>query len=143
MRDSPNRLDTDSPPLCVDLDGTLTTSDTLIESVFILIKQSPLSIINLLIWLFRGKAYLKRQVALRTVIDYELVQWFHDFVEFLREQHRDGRKLALVTASDQKVADAVAAHLGIFEEAVGSDGKSNLNGKRKLEKLRVLHIASP
>ncbi len=40
LRDSPNRLDTDSPPLCVDLDGTLTTSDTLIESVFILIKQS-------------------------------------------------------------------------------------------------------
>ena len=139
MRDSPNRLDTDSPPLCVDLDGTLTTSDTLIESVFILIKQSPLSIINLLIWLFRGKAYLKRQVALRTDIDYELVPWSHDFVEFLREQHRNGRKLALVTASDQKVADAVAAHLGIFEQAVGSDGSSNLNGKQKLEKLRVLH----
>ena len=139
MRDSPDRLDTDSPYLCVDLDGTLTTSDTLIESVFILIKQSPLSIIYLLIWLFRGKAYLKRRVALLTDIDYELVPWSDDFVEFLGEQYRDGRKLTLVTASDQKVADAVAAHLGIFEEAVGSDGKSNLNGKRKLDKLRVLH----
>jgi phosphoserine phosphatase len=46
-----------------------------------------------------------------------------------------GRKVLLVTASDQLVADRVAAHLKLFDEAIGSDGVTNLKGAAKAELL--------
>ncbi len=47
-----------------------------------------------------------------------------------------GRSIHLVTAADQKTADAVAAYLGLFDLAAGSDGKRNLKGSQKLDYLR-------
>ena len=51
--------------LCVDLDGTLLSTDILWESILLLLKKRPWKIINFPFWLLRGKAYLKRQVAQR------------------------------------------------------------------------------
>jgi len=42
-----------------------------------------------------------------------------------------GCKVLLVTASDQLIADAIAAHLKVFDEAIGSDGATNLKGAAK------------
>jgi 4-hydroxybenzoate polyprenyltransferase len=41
----------------------------------------------------------------------------------------------LVTASDRRMADPVAAYLGLFSEVLASDGKTNLRGKNKVAKL--------
>jgi 4-hydroxybenzoate polyprenyltransferase len=57
-------------------------------------------------------------------------------VAYLREQKARGRRLALFSAADQRIASAVAAHLGLFAEAHGSDGAVNLSGPRKLERIR-------
>jgi len=40
-------------------------------------------------------------------------------------------RTALVTASDRDFAEAIAVHLGIFDEVHGSDGKLNLKGSHK------------
>ena len=46
------------PPLCVDLDGTLTPVDTLHENFLALVRQAPGSLLSLPRWLAGGKARL-------------------------------------------------------------------------------------
>ena len=53
-------------PLVVDLDGTLVRTDLLVESLFLLAKQSPLRLLLVPLWLARGKAFLKRRLAQET-----------------------------------------------------------------------------
>jgi len=122
-------------PLYVDLDGTLTRSDVLIESMFALLRSNPLLIFLFPAWLFRGKAHFKRQIAKRVDLDVSLLPFARDFLDFLHAQRSKGRRLILITASDQKYADAVAEHIGIFDHAIGSDSTSNLSGTRKLNRI--------
>ncbi len=128
----------DPAPLCVDLDGTLIRTDILWESVLLLIKKNPLSVVLLPVWLFRGKAYLKRRIAERVHVDVRVLPYREELLEYLRKQERTGRKLILVTASDMLPAADVAAHLGIFDAVLASDGNTNLSGRKKADRLRRL-----
>ena len=114
-------------PLCVDLDGTLIKSDLLIESIFALIKVSPLS-------LFRGKAFFKYQIASRVEMNPSLLPYQTEFLDFLKEEHANGRQLILATASNELLAEQVSRHLNIFSEVIASNSKYNVSGtnKRKL-----------
>jgi 4-hydroxybenzoate polyprenyltransferase len=56
-------------------------------------------------------------------------------LEVVRGAREAGRQVLLVTASDQRVADAVGRHLGLFDEVVGSDGARNLKGPEKARYL--------
>jgi len=56
-------------PLVADLDGARLKTDLFIESVLILIKQKPSCLFFLPLWLIRGKAHFKREVARRVVLD--------------------------------------------------------------------------
>ncbi|MDZ4124834.1 MAG: hypothetical protein U1E02_11755, partial [Hydrogenophaga sp.] len=53
----------DTCPLYVDLDGTLTPSDTLYESVMLFIRRNPLNLLRLFAWLLLGKAGFKLKLA--------------------------------------------------------------------------------
>ena len=46
-----------------------------------------------------------------------------------------GRKLVLATAADQRVAQAVADFLDLFDEVIASDGERNLKGEAKAAAL--------
>lgn len=124
-----------SGTLYVDLDGTLMSSDALVESVFALLRSSPLTVFALPIWLLKGRAHFKREVARRVDLDPSRLPWNEELLEHLRRCRSAGRRLVLITASDQKYADAAAGHLGLFDEAIGSDGAINLSGGRKLERM--------
>jgi 4-hydroxybenzoate polyprenyltransferase/phosphoserine phosphatase len=125
----PNSADV---PLCVDLDGTLVATDTLHESLLIAVKRKPSFLFRLPFWLARGKAGFKRRLTAEAALDCALLPYRPDLLEWLREQKSAGRRLYLVTASDQSVADAVASHLSpLFDEAWGSDGSRNLSGSLK------------
>ena len=50
-------------PLCVDLDGTLVRTDTLMESVLLLIKLQPWAVLLMPFWLLRGRAAFKQRIA--------------------------------------------------------------------------------
>ncbi|HEX7324210.1 MAG TPA: UbiA family prenyltransferase [Rhodanobacteraceae bacterium] len=121
-------------PLCVDLDGTLIHSDLLIESALALIKRNPLYLFRMLLWLARGRANLKREVARRAKVDVATLPWDSRVVALLNSE-RPRRPLVLCTASDQTLADAVARHMGCFARAMGSDGTHNLAGRRKAAAL--------
>ena len=49
--------------IAVDLDGTLTLTDTLHESVLTLVRNKPYLLLLLPFWLFKGIAHLKQKVA--------------------------------------------------------------------------------
>jgi apolipoprotein N-acyltransferase len=123
-------------PLVVDLDGTLIRTDLLWEHLARLLRRNPLWILPVLIWwLCRGRAYLKKQLARRVKIDPAALPYHEKFLAFLREQKSAGRKLVLATASDLQMALPVAGHTGLFDEVLGSDGKTNLRGGNKLKAL--------
>lgn len=123
------------PPLCVDLDGTLIFSDTLHESILLLLRKSPFLIFRLPLWLFRGKAYLKKQIASYIQITPENLPYNTEFLAFLKEEHSKGRKLILCTAAHRSIADSVANHIGLFNEILASGGDTNLAGPNKTAAL--------
>lgn len=121
-----------APPLVVDLDGTLTPTDTLAELVIQLLKQAPLTIFILPFWLLRGIAHFKAQVAWATKFSAAALPYREDVVQFLTAQKSQGRRLVLATAAHESIAYAVAAHLTLFDQVIGSTVTCNLKGKRKL-----------
>jgi apolipoprotein N-acyltransferase len=122
-------------PLCVDLDGTLIKTDLLWESLARLLRRNPFQLLLVLFWWTRGRAFLKRQLVRRITIDPAALPYHEPFLAYLREQKAAGRKLILVTASDRDMALPVANHVGLFDEVLGSDGKTNLRGANKLKVL--------
>ena len=135
MPPAQNTPQTSPPPLVVDLDGTLIKTDLLWESLAQLLRRNPLMLFAVLFWWTRGRAFLKRQLARRVTIDPAALPYHEPFLAFLREQKKAGRKLIVATASDRDMALPVANHVGLFDEVLGSDGKTNL---RSANKLRVL-----
>ncbi len=124
-----------APPLCVDLDGTLIKTDLMWESLRLLLWRNPLWLFAVLCWWTRGRAYLKQQLAARVTLDAAALPYNEPFLEFLRAARRDWRPLFLVTASDRKMATPVFKHVGIFDELIASDGKTNLRGDAKAKVL--------
>lgn len=124
-------------PLCVDLDGTLVKSDTLLDSLCILLRSRPAELLRLPAWLLRGKAALKREVTARAPLDPATLPYNDALMVYLREQAAAGRRLYLSTGADHALADAVASQVGIFQEVLASDGQTNLTGERKLQRLQA------
>ncbi len=120
------------PPLCVDLDGTLVKSDTLIDSVVVLLRQSPQAVFKFPAWVAAGKAAFKRRVSTVVAIDVAHLPYNQELLEYLRQQHAGGREIYLATGADTLLAERVAAHLGIFAGVLASDGSTNLTGRNKL-----------
>ncbi|MDM0054881.1 UbiA family prenyltransferase [Variovorax fucosicus] len=126
-----------SLPLYVDLDGTLIATDLLHESLLQLVRTEPLSLLQLPGWLLRGKAVLKREVAQRVEIDVTTLPYRPQVLQHLREARAAGRRIVLATASDAKFAKQVAAHLGLFDAVIASDGARNLGGVHKLAAIQA------
>jgi len=122
-------------PLCVDLDGSLVKSDTLADSLCVLARTHPWDLFRLPGWLVRGKARLKREVSSRVFLDAAHLPYNETLIVYLREQAASGQPLYLCTGADEKLANGVAKHLGLFAGVFSSDGVTNLTGS---EKLRLL-----
>jgi 4-hydroxybenzoate polyprenyltransferase len=125
----------DGVPLCVDLDGTLIKTDTLFESLLCLTRRRPSDLLRVPFWLVRGKAALKRELAMRAIPDVRCLPYREELLAHLRKERNRGRLLILTTGADDQVARAVAAHTELFDEVIASDGRTNLVGKRKLAAL--------
>ena len=123
-------------PLCVDLDGTLVKSDTLVDSLLLLVRTHPLKALRTPFWLRGGKAALKARVCAQVQLDAAHLPYNRALLNYLNEQHAEGRKLYLTTGADTALAHRIAEHLGIFEEVLASNGTTNLTGNNKLESLR-------
>jgi 4-hydroxybenzoate polyprenyltransferase len=125
-----------SKPLVVDLDGTLIRSDILIESGFAYLKATPHRFYEPLVWLARGgKPGLKAGLAEATNVDVSVLPYDPAVLEWLKEERNAGRSLALATASHERYAQAIAAHLGLFDKTFASDSNVNLSSHKKRDRL--------
>lgn len=123
-------------PLVVDLDGTLIHTDMLHESTLRLLRDAPMELLRLPFLLARGKAILKRHVAQCSSFDPAALPYNQALLEWLQSQRAAGRKLVLCTATDAAIAQAIADHLGLFDEVIASDGNTNVAGEHKAQVLR-------
>jgi 4-hydroxybenzoate polyprenyltransferase len=125
-----------TPPLCVDLDGTLVATDTLWETFLLLLRTNPLWLVLVPLWLLKGKAHLKHQIAQRVTLNVAILPYRANVVEFLQQEQAKGHRLVLATAANEKIALAVAQHLRIFEEVIASDANTNMKGVTKRDRLQ-------
>jgi 4-hydroxybenzoate polyprenyltransferase/phosphoserine phosphatase len=117
--------------LVVDLDGTLLRSDMLFESFWSAFARDWRTPFLSFAALNGGRASLKRHLAAASAIDATTLPYDSKVITFVQEWRACGGSTALVTASDSAFANAIAAHLSIFDEVHGSDGQLNLKGERK------------
>ena len=133
---TPLELPVDAP-LVVDLDGTLVHTDTLWEGVLARLRGQDrgLGLLGALLSLRRGRAAFKARLADMATPDVSTLPINRELVDWLRGQRAAGRTLVLATASDRRVAQAVARRLGLFDEVLASDGRRNLKGPEKAAAL--------
>ncbi len=125
-----------STPLCVDLDGTLVKSDTLVDSIFALVRQNPLAAFKLPAWLLRGKAGFKEEIGKRILLSAETLPYNQPLLEYIRAEYAAGRRIYLATASEERLADSIAKYLGLFSGVIATGGGKNLAGQAKLEAIQ-------
>jgi 4-hydroxybenzoate polyprenyltransferase/phosphoserine phosphatase len=123
-------------PLCVDMDGTLVKSDTLVDSLLALMRSHPALLFRLPGRLLQGKARFKAFITESVSIDVATLPLNHALLRYLHQEQARGREIYLATGADVRLARRVADHLGIFAGVLGSDGATNLTGGRKLASLR-------
>jgi hypothetical protein len=127
-----------SMPLVLDLDGTLIADDLLYKSFFSILRRNPLIVFSCAAWLLGGRAVLKRQLALRSRIDWDRVRFHQDVVGLAIREKALGRAVALATAA-AVLAEQLASLLPCIDQVFASDGKQNLKGPAKAELLGRLY----
>lgn len=117
--------------LAVDLDGTLIRSDMLFETFWAALSQRWTNIAVVFGALPVGRANLKRALDKLGTVDVAALPFNDDVVAYIRRWRDAGGRTVLVSAAEHRIVERVADHLGLFDEAYGSDGRVNLKGPRK------------
>lgn len=117
--------------LIVDLDGTLLRSDMLFESFWSAFGRDWRVAFTAAAALRNGRATLKQRLAKLARLEPATLPYDDKVIDYVKAWRARGGRTALVTASDQSIADGIAAHLDLFDEVHGSDGARNLKGPEK------------
>lgn len=118
-------------PLLVDLDGSLIKTDMLLESLVRVLSRKPWLLILIPVWLFRGKPYLKKKLAENSDIDFNVLPFRIEVVDYIKQQRDLGRKIILCTGAWQGHADSISNALGLFDQVQGTTLEHNLTGSNK------------
>jgi len=130
-----NKKENSDSTLFVDLDGTLTATDILFESIVIFLKNNPFRIIYLFLWCLSGKAYLKEQLSQKVDLNISILPYRQEVLEYIREAKLSGQQVVLATATHHKIANAISNHLAIFNDVIATNRNINLKGNRKLDAI--------
>ncbi|MEZ4754629.1 MAG: UbiA family prenyltransferase [Bdellovibrionota bacterium] len=121
--------------LVVDLDGTLIKTDMLLENFLSRFKANPTTAIYLAAHLIRSLAVMKTKLAANWNFDPALLPYCDEVINEIRKAKASGRKIVLATASAERIAKSIAAHLGLFDEVIASHLNANIKGKDKAAEL--------
>ncbi|WP_424980008.1 UbiA family prenyltransferase [Leisingera sp. S232] len=135
------QADTAGAVLVVDLDGSLIRTDMLYETAWSALSKRWANALPMLGRLIQGRAQLKRFLEQAGPVDVALLPYNADVIAYVQTWRQQGGRTALVSASDQRIVSRIADHLGLFDEAHGSDGKENLKGATKAARLEALYGA--
>ena len=135
----------DNRILFVDLDGTLIKED-LTDLAFIeYLKSKPLKLlIYLIIFLFKGKSYLKEKISENYIVPIDKLNFNRASLDYIKEVKDRHRVVYLISGSHQLLVNQINNHLKIFFEAFGTRNNFNMIGKNKIkfinEQLKILEF---
>ena len=123
-------------PLVLDLDGTLLRTDLLHEATLRYVKQHPLGIFMLVVWLCGGIANLKHQLARRVEFATDLLPVNERLASYARDAWESGRTVIVATAANRALASKVCGRFDFIGEILASSEKVNLKGAKKCDALK-------
>lgn len=122
-------------PLVVDLDGTLCRTDTLWEAFFAAWRSCWWLPFVVPFWLIAGRTRFKSRLAEMALPTIASLPWNETVIGALHAARSNGRACVLATAANQRIANACAAELGLFNEVIASNDSVNVKGKTKADLL--------
>ena len=131
--------------LFVDLDGTLIKEDLSNLAFINSLKKHPIKLIfYVLLFLIKGKPYLKEQISKNFIVPLEKLSFNKGALEYVRDVKNRHRVVYLISGSHQILVDQIDQHLKIFFESFGSSNDFNMVGKNKVrfinEKLNIIEF---
>ena len=123
----------DNKILFVDLDGTLIKEDLSNLAFSYSLKNHPFkTLLYLLVFLFKGKPYLKYKISKHFDIPFEILTFNKAAFDFVREVKNRHRVVYLISGSHQILVDQMSKHLNIFFESFGTRDDFNMVGINKV-----------
>ena len=98
--------------------------------------RRPSDFFGILAAFAKGRRAVAEHLTRLGYVDAESLPLRRDFLDYLERERASGRELHLAASAMQPVADAVAARLGIFGSARGSENGVELRGDAKLHHLQ-------
>ena len=127
----------DNRILFVDLDGTLIKEDLSNLAFKHSLKNYPFrTLFYLLIFLLRGKPYLKDRISKNFEIPFEKLTFNKAAFDFIREVKNRHRVVYLISGSHQILVDQMGRHLNIFFESFGTRDNFNMVGSNKVQFIK-------
>ena len=127
----------DNKILFVDLDGTLIKEDLSDIAFSHSLKNFPFkTLFYLLVFLFKGKPYLKYKISKDFNIPFKNLTFNKAAFDFIREVKNRNRTVYLISGSHQILVDQMAKYLNIFFESFGTRDNFNMVGSNKVRFIK-------
>ena len=127
----------DNKILFVDLDGTLIREDLSNLAFLDSLKNYPFkTLFYILVFLFKGKPYLKNKVSKNFNIPFESLTFNKAAFDFIREVKNRHRVVYLISGSHQILVDQMDKYLSIFFESFGTRDNFNMVGSNKVQFIK-------
>ena len=127
----------DNKILFVDLDGTLIKEDLSNLAFSHSLKNYPFkTLFYLLVFLFKGKPYLKDKISKNFDIPFENLTFNKAAFNFIREVKNRHRVVYLISGSHQILVDQMGKYLNIFFESFGTRDNFNMVGSNKVQFIK-------
>ncbi len=136
MSDSSETSKNRPTTLYVDLDGTLSVTDTLWESILQIARDKPLGLLCLPFWLLKGKASFKKRISDTALIDPSALVYRQECLDLIADYRKASSKVVLASAADHRIVESVANHLQIFDDYMGTKENTNLAGENKGKEIQ-------
>ena len=123
----------DNKILFVDLDGTLIKEDLSNLAFSHSLKNYPLkTLFYLLVFLFKGKPYLKDKISKNFEVPFENLTYNKAAFDFIREVKNRHRVVYLISGSHQILVDQMGKYLNIVFESFETMDNFNMVGSNKV-----------
>ena len=135
----------DNKILFVDLDGTLIKEDLTNLAFLSFLKKRPLKLfLYLVVFLFKGKAYLKEKISIDFIVPIDDLNFNKAGINYIRSIKNRHRVVYLISGSHQLLVDQISNYLNIFFESFGTKDNYNMVGINKVRfinnKLNILEF---
>ena len=135
----------DNKILFVDLDGTLIKEDLTNLAFLSFLKKKPLKLfLYLVVFLFKGKAYLKEKISIDFIVPIDDLNFNKAGINYIRSIKNRHRVVYLISGSHQLLVDQISNYLNIFFESFGTKDNYNMVGINKVRfinnKLNILEF---